>query len=244
MTGFQKQVNLYSSPAVAGAIASGNPAAWYVAGPQALLSGVLGVTVAAFGWATAITAGDTPERVDSNANLVANGVSRAPSGFVPNEQQGAFTAYLAESGLAILPWQAMALATRGDFWAVHKLAAAVRDNKVFANLQDGSITSAAAGATIAANAFTASFATNVMTVTIAGAAALKVGDAITGASIPANTYIASFGTGTGGTGTYNLTTTPGTLAAQAASGTSYVETKFRILSAALTNEFAKIGFGD
>jgi hypothetical protein len=34
-------------------------------------------------------------------------------------------------------------------------------------------------------------------------------------SVPANTYIASFGTGVGGTGTYNLTTTPGTIGSQA-----------------------------
>lgn len=67
----------------------------------------------------------------------------------------------------------------------------------------------------AGGTMTASFATNVMTVTVAPPQALQVGMLITGGvSIPANTYISSFGTGTGGTGTYNLTTTPGTLSAQ------------------------------
>lgn len=244
MTGFQKTVNTYSSPASEGNIASGNPMAMYVAGPQAVVSGANGVSVGKFAWATPITAGDTPERADSNANLVADGAARTPSGFVFNDQQGNFTGFLAESGLAILPWQNMELATRGDFWAKQLLAGATRDQKVFANLQNGTITSGAAAGTIAANAGTASFATNVMTVTVAPAAALQVGDAITGAGIPANTYIKTLGTGTGGTGTYNLTTSPGTLSAQAFTGTSWVETKFKILSIALINEFVKIGFGD
>ncbi len=244
MTGFQKTVNTYSSPASEGNIASGNPMAMYVAGPNAVVSGANGVSVGKFAWATPITAGDTPERADSNANLVADGAARAPSGFVFNQQQGNFTGFLQESGLAILPWQNMELATRGDFWAKQLLAGATRDQKVFANLQDGTVTSGAAGATIAGNAGTASFATNVMTVTVAPAAALKVGDAITGASIPANTFIKAFGTGTGGTGTYTLTTSPGTLSAQAFTGSSWIETSFKILSIALTNEFVKIGWGN
>lgn len=244
MAGFQKQVNLYSSPAAEGQVATNNPWIGYVAGPQGLLSGANGCSIGRFCWATYITAGDTPERADSNANLVADGVSRVPSGFVHNEQQGSFTTYLAESGMALLPWQAMEAATRGDFWAKHLLSGATRGNKVFANLQDGSVTSGAAGSTIANNAGTASFATNVMTVTVAPAAPLKVGDAISGASIPANTFIKAFGTGTGGTGTYTLTTSPGTLAAQAFNSTSWIETSFKILSQALVNEFVKIGFGD
>lgn len=244
MSGFQKQVNIYSSPASEGQIASGNPMALYVAGPQALLSGANGCGIGRFCWATAITAGDTPERADSNGLLFADGVARQPSGFVFNEQQGSFTGYLQESGLALLPWQAMEAATRGDFWA-KCLTAATRGNSVFANLLDGTVAAGATGATIAANTFTASFATNVMTVTVAPALPLKVGQAITGASIPANTYIKAFGTGTGGTGTYTLTTSPGTLAAQAATGTDWIETsRWKVLSAALINEFVKIGFGD
>lgn len=244
MTGFQKTVSLYSSPAAEGLIASGNPVAMYVAGPQALVSGANGCSVGKFCWATAITAGDTPERADSNALLVADGTNRAPSGLVNNMQQGAFTTYLAESGLSILPWQAMEAVTRGDVWIKHLLAAAVRDAKAFANMLTGEVTSAATGATIAAKTYTASFATNVMTVTVAPGTPLVVGDAVVGAGIPANTYIKAFGTGTGGTGTYTLTTSPGTIAAQATTSSIWVETKFKVLSAALTNEFAKIGFGD
>jgi hypothetical protein len=247
MAGFQKQVNIYSAPAAIGAVASNNPWIGYVAGPNAVVSGANGVAVGRFAWATPMVANgpiETAERADSNALLVADGVNRAPSGFVHNEQQGGFTGYLQESGLSILPWQAMDLATRGDFWAQITLNPAVRDQKIYANMLDGSITSAATGATIAAKSYTASFATSVMTVTVAPGTPLAVGDAVVGAGIPANTYIKSFGTGSGGTGTYNLTTAPGTIAAQATTSTSWIETKFRVLSAALANEFVKIGFGD
>jgi hypothetical protein len=58
----------------------------------------------------------------------------------------------------------------------------------------------------------ASFATNVMTV-ISANGTLQVGQMITGAGITAGTTITSFGTGTGGAGTYNLSTSPGTLTA-------------------------------
>ena len=67
---------------------------------------------------------------------------------------------------------------------------------------------------------TASFATNVMTVTVAGTGSFAVGQTVTSAGVAPNTYISSLGTGTGGTGTYNLSTSPGTLAAQAVSATN------------------------
>lgn len=62
---------------------------------------------------------------------------------------------------------------------------------------------------------TASFATNVMTVTVASTGTVAIGAPVTGAGVPANTYVVSYGTGTGGTGTYNLSTSPGTIAAEA-----------------------------
>lgn len=251
MTGFQKAVNTYSSPAAEGQIASGNPIITYVAGPGALVSGTVGavssgvgsLVVGRFAWATPFGT-ETSERADSYSTLVADGASRVPSGFCFNTQQANINATLVESTMTILPWQNVELATRGDFWAKATVSGASREQKAFANLQDGSVTFGAAGATIAGNAGTASFATNVMTVTVAPAAPLKVGDAITGASIPANTFIKAFGTGTGGTGTYTLTTSPGTLAAQAFTGSSWIETRFKALSIALVNEFVKIGFGD
>lgn len=242
---FQKSVNTYSSPAADGQIASGNPTAWYVAGPNAVVSGAAGLAVAAFAWATPITAGDTPERADSNALLVAAGLSRAPDGFVVNEQQGNWTAILQESGMSILPWQAVELMTRGDVWK--KLPAGVsaaRKQKVFTNMLDGSIIAAgAAGATVNGTAVTASFATNVMTVTVGSN--IKVGSAVIGAGVPANTYVSALGTGTGGAGTYTLSTAPGTIASQANTVTDFIETRFSVLSLGqAAGDFVKIGFGD
>lgn len=64
--------------------------------------------------------------------------------------------------------------------------------------------------------FNGQTATNVLTVnSMTTSGALAVGDIIIGAGIPANTKILTFGTGTGLTGTYNLSTTPGTIAAEA-----------------------------
>lgn len=63
---------------------------------------------------------------------------------------------------------------------------------------------------------TASFATSVMTVTAVGAGTiLKVGQVIRATGVADGTTIASLGTGTGGAGTYNLSTSPGTLSSRA-----------------------------
>jgi hypothetical protein len=51
---------------------------------------------------------------------------------------------------------------------------------------------------------TATIASTVMTVTAVGSGVLAVGQGVTGTGVTAGTYISSLGTGTGGTGTYNL----------------------------------------
>ena len=74
------------------------------------------------------------------------------------------------------------------------------------------------GTSSAANSaasFTASFATTVMTVTAVASGTLGIGQLVTGTSVPGLSYIISFGTGVGGVGTYNLSTTPGTITSQA-----------------------------
>lgn len=65
-------------------------------------------------------------------------------------------------------------------------------------------------------AFTASFATNVMTVTVAPTAgSLGVGSLINAAGVAPGTYIIS------GSGPYTLSTSPGTVAAEAATATGF-----------------------
>lgn len=58
--------------------------------------------------------------------------------------------------------------------------------------------------------YTASIAagTGVMTVSSVGIGVLQVGQSVVGVGVPVGTTIASLGTGTGGTGTYNLTPAP------------------------------------
>jgi hypothetical protein len=70
--------------------------------------------------------------------------------------------------------------------------------------------------------FTASCATSVLTVSAVSSGVLTVGQTVLGTGLPAATRIASLGTGTGGTGTYNLSTTPGTVGSEAMSSSTLV----------------------
>jgi hypothetical protein len=81
--------------------------------------------------------------------------------------------------------------------------------------------------------FTGQTATNVLTVNSVTFGALNVGDIVLGTGITAGTTITSFGTGTGGTGTYNLSTTPGTIAAEGMSTQSKVITGISSFPASL-----------
>lgn len=64
---------------------------------------------------------------------------------------------------------------------------------------------------------TATFATTVMTVTAATAGTFAVGQNIIAEGVAQGTIISSLGTGTGGTGTYNLSSTPGSLGSRGVS---------------------------
>lgn len=72
------------------------------------------------------------------------------------------------------------------------------------------------GANIAVSgaAFTGTTATSVLTVASVQSGSLGIGQVITMAGVAGGTYITSLGTGTGGTGTYNLSTSPGTLSSR------------------------------
>lgn len=64
---------------------------------------------------------------------------------------------------------------------------------------------------VAALSITATFATNVMTVASVVSGQVRVGDQLFGVGIPANTVVTAFGSGVGGTGTYTLNQTVGTI---------------------------------
>lgn len=133
--GFQKQVYIEPAAAVAGDFASSNPRSTVLAGPGALVADTAGVTVGRFAWA------------DANGK-VTNAGTGVPTGFVHREQQGVITIWLAEATMVIPAGLGVTLHNPGDFWAATKTVATI-GQKVFASNTDGTISTGAAGATIA-----------------------------------------------------------------------------------------------
>ena len=131
---FQAQVNLQPAPAVAGDFASANPRATMLAGPGAIVAGSTGVNTGVFAWVTSGVA-------------VSNG-SGVPSGLVRRDNAALITAFLAESGTNIPQGLPVTVYTQGDFWVQATVAAATVGQKVFAKLADGTVQTAAAGATV------------------------------------------------------------------------------------------------
>lgn len=219
---FQTQVNRYPAPGVVGCRASSNPYESVVAGDGALVAGSSGVVVGNFAW----IAGTTNLGGGTAQNTYATSPAAAPDGFVMNQHEGLITTWLGQSTLTIPAGMPVTLMRDGDFWAISNCAAATRGQKVFANVFNGNVLPATAGSfpanLMGSNAsVTASLAsTGVLTVTAVASGTLAVGQLITGAGIPANTYILSLGTGTGGTGTYNLTQTGYVVASETMLATS------------------------
>lgn len=95
--------------------------------------------------------------------------------------------------------------------------------------------------------FTGAIAGSVLTVSVVATGTLVAGQEVRGAGITAGTLIASFGTGTGGTGTYNLTNTQ-TVSSEAMTSNQPVVTydstagSFYVISPT-TGAASTIGFG-
>lgn len=70
-------------------------------------------------------------------------------------------------------------------------------------------------APVTQSSFTASISGTTLTVTAVASGTLQIFQYINGTGVPANLYIASLGTGTGGTGTYNLQVSGGTVTSRA-----------------------------
>ena len=223
MSGFQSSINQYLPIAVAGDFASANPRANILAGEGALVAGSSGATVGKFAWV-------------SNG-LVSNSGTGSPQGFIHREQQALITVYLAEASNVVPQGFAVILHNAGDFYA-KTLTNATYGQNVYADHNTGDV--AVGSAAPATFTGTASFATNVMTVTAASSGTLKVGDYVTSAGVTAGTKVTALGTGTGGTGTYTLSTSPGTISAQAVTTSSYESTNFKAGSSVSANELVKI----
>ena len=135
--GFQTTVNLQQAPAVAGDFATANPRASFPAGEGQYVAAAGGVTVGRFAWIDAVT------------GLVSNTGTGKPDGFIHREQQALISVYLAETSNVVPRGFPVTVMRTGDYWATATVAAAVKGNKVFARLSDGTVQAGAAGATIA-----------------------------------------------------------------------------------------------
>lgn len=234
---FPTSVNQFLAPAVAGDFASTNPRNSVLAGPGGLVAGVGGVTCGAFAWQSASASTVAYQSLSSTVlNTVLGSTSLgAPTGFVWRGQNALITQYLGETSYVIPGGFAVTLYNAGDFWAVCSNACTI-GQAVFANLATGAILAGTAGGTIAAATLTGTVTTTVLTVSAQSVAPIIVGARVVGLS--PNTYIASFGTGTGGTGTYNLTTSGAT--GTATGTTNYVQTNFSVAQNNNAGELTKI----
>jgi len=151
----------------------------------------------------------------TNYILLNPAISYVPRGFIDGltlSTAGA-SATMGISAGAALDSTNLALMVLGT--AMTKTAAVWALGTGVGALDAGTIRNSALGATC-------SFATNIMTCTVAPTSGtFQVGQEIKAEGIPPGTTISSLGTGVGGTGTYNLSTSPGTLAARPAEGMSW-----------------------
>lgn len=225
---FQQQVNITPALGQPGDFATNNPYSVFPGEAGQYIAGAGGVAVGLFGW------------LQADGRSILNSGQGVPTGFMHRNLQAQIVTYLTEYGVTIQAGQVAVPYVRGDYFAVSTVAAAVVGNKAFASYLTGAMQPGVTGVEPGTIAITASTATNVLTVTVT-AGVLAVGQLITGAGIPANTYIASQTSGTpGSTGTYTLTTTPGTVASEAMVAHTWIETPYVIASSCNIGELAII----
>lgn len=237
--GWQTQVYGQPAAAIAGDRASQNPIFSYDAGPGGLVAGT-SLFVGRFAW---VTSPLDPNGTPSIANSFGAGF---PSGFLMNGQQGLQPTYLANAGMQVQPGYECALQISGDFWCVNDGATeALFGQKAYANLADGKITFAAAGAptqaasvtgSVAASTFsvTGSIAGDVLSVSAVGSGTVVNGATISGTGIASGTQIVSQLSGTaGGIGTYRVSIPQQTVASTTVSGTYGTMTVTAVGSGAL-----------
>lgn len=240
--GFQTQVNVQPAVAVAGDFASTNPRQSVLAGPGGIVAGALGLIVGRFAWLQ-------PAPVDPNsAPTIANNFGAGlPAGIVHREQQGLITTYLANAGMLIPQGFAATLFKVADFWVKNDGSTqALIGQKAFANLGNGQVSFAAAGATVgqaasvtgavtaATFSVTGSIANNVLTVTVVGSGTVVAGATISGTGIATGTKVVSQISGTaGGVGAYYVDIAEQTVASTTVSGTYGLLTVSAVGSGAL-----------
>lgn len=141
---FPTAINYAPAPAVEGDFCDSNPRHSVNAGPGGLIVGSAGAVVGRFCWATA------PDDQDGTPASVTNSGTGPVTGFLHREQQGLITTYLQESGMTVPPGFPITLMKSGGYWVRNAGSGAVTMNqKAFASTTNGSVSFAAAGATVA-----------------------------------------------------------------------------------------------
>jgi len=234
-SGFQTQV--YNQPAIGipGDFASANPYFTYDAGPGGLVAGPGGVTTGRFAWVY-------PPLDPDNAPTVVQSFGFGPvAGFVKHSLQALNSTFLSDAGQTILQGLPVTLLTGGDFIVTNAGSAqALVGQKAFANLLTGAVQFAAAGsnpggATDSGGAVVNTTLTlvggvqgNILTVASVSAGTIYPGAVLNSNAVgqvqPYGTINPATGlatTGTGGAGTYALSTGEQNVAAGTTIGGNY-----------------------
>lgn len=212
--GFQTSVNAQPAPAVAGDFASQNPRANVLAAAGQLVAPVGGLTVGRFAFVN-----------PANGAVSQSYTSGYQIGFLARESQALITRFLQDSTMVVPVGFPVTLFDQGEFYAYFG-DGATAGQTVYADETTGAAQSGSGTTSVTGSVGftgTASFATNVMTVVTQTAGSLiEVGDVVTSSGVTAGTTITAQLTGLPGAvgSTYSLSTTPGTIATQAATTAS------------------------
>lgn len=136
---FQTTINVTQAPGVAGDFCSVNPRASALSVPGGYIAGPNGLTVGLFAWADTAT-----------GTVLSNAGTGAPTCFVHRNMQALNTGYLQEFGMTIPAGMGVGeMFKSGDFFVKNNGASAVTIGmKAFANNTNGTVSFAAAGATV------------------------------------------------------------------------------------------------
>lgn len=203
---FQSEIYVQPSPAVEGDFASLNPRKTKLAGAAGIVAGEDGVTAARFVWVdqTSVDGDNAP----ASAHNYGSGT---PDGLIARKMDGLITTYLADSSMVIPEGFPVTVFTDVDLWVKNSgSVTAYYGDTVYADLTDGTISTAASTAvvsgTIAAGTFsvTASVSGNVMTVTAVDSGVVAIGSLITSGADTNSTVVSQISGTAGGIGTYAL----------------------------------------
>jgi hypothetical protein len=214
--GFQTVVNAQPAPAVAGDFASQNPRHNTLAAAGQLVAPAGGLIVGNFFFINPATG--------LCSQSYGNGYTQIA--FLARNSQGLITHFLEDSSMRVPQGFMVVGFDGGDFYAKFDSGIAAGAT-VYADEVTGAPSNIATNSVTGSVGFagTASFATDVMTVVTQTANSLiEVGDVVTSAGVTAGTTVTALLSGTPGAvgSTYSLSTTPGTIATQAATTASNV----------------------